>query len=95
VQIFGFVLNDGSPLKTVEVSVDGGAWAPAVLDKGNTQFSWKLFSFDWKNPAAGDHTIVARATDTSGKVQETEEELKRKKTFLEDNGQFPRKIRIA
>jgi len=38
---------------------------------------------------------VARATDTSGHLQETEDELKRKKTFLEDNGQFPRKIKIA
>jgi DMSO/TMAO reductase YedYZ molybdopterin-dependent catalytic subunit len=95
VQLFGFVLNDGSPLKAVEVSVDGGAWMPAALDKGNTQFSWKLFTFDWKGAAPGEHTLVARATEVNGRVQETEDELKRKKTFLEDNGQFPRKIVIA
>jgi hypothetical protein len=95
VQLFGFVLNDGSPLKTVEVSVDNGPWMPASLDKGNTQFSWKLFTFDWKGAVPGDHVVVARATDTSGHQQETEDELKRKKTFLEDNGQFPRKIKIT
>jgi hypothetical protein len=38
---------------------------------------------------------VSRVTDETGNVQPTEEELKRKKTFLEDNGQFPRKITIA
>jgi DMSO/TMAO reductase YedYZ molybdopterin-dependent catalytic subunit len=94
-QVFGFVLNDGTPLKAVEVSVDDGPWQPATLDKGNTQFSWKLFSFDWKGAAPGNHTLVARATEANGKAQPTEDELKRKKTFLEDNGQFPRKITIS
>jgi DMSO/TMAO reductase YedYZ molybdopterin-dependent catalytic subunit len=94
-QVFGFVLNDGTPLKSVEVSVDGGAWRPATLDKGNTQYSWKLFTFDWKDAMPGEHTLVSRATDRDGNVQQTEAELSRKKTFLEDNGQFVRKIKIA
>ena len=93
--MFGFVLNDGTPLKTVEVSVDGGDWRPAMLDKGNTQYSWKLFTFDWKDATPGEHTLVSRATDRDGNVQKTEAELSRKKTFLEDNGQFVRKIKIA
>jgi hypothetical protein len=37
---------------------------------------------------------VSRATDVNGKVQPTVEELARKKTFLEDNSQFPRKVRV-
>jgi DMSO/TMAO reductase YedYZ molybdopterin-dependent catalytic subunit len=94
-QVFGFVLNDGTPLKSVDVSVDGGPWQPATLDKSNTQFSWKLFTWDWKNAAPGDHTLVSRATDANGVVQPDAAGLKRKKTFLEDNAQFPRKIRIA
>ena len=48
-QVFGFVLNDGTPLKSVEVSVDGGPWQAAALDKSNTRYSWKLFTFDWKD----------------------------------------------
>jgi DMSO/TMAO reductase YedYZ molybdopterin-dependent catalytic subunit len=94
-QIFGFVLNDGTPLKSVEVSVDGGPWQPAALAKANTRFSWKLFTFDWKGATPGEHTLVSRATDAEGTVQPPAADLKRKKTFLEDNAQFPRKITIA
>ena len=93
--VFGFVLNDGTPLRSVEVSVDGGAWQPAKLDRGNSRFSWKLFTFDWKNAAPGEHTLVSRATDVEGIVQPTAKELSRKKTFLEANEQFPRKIKIT
>ena len=94
-QVFGFVLNDGTPLKSVEVSIDEGPWQPAALNKGNTRFSWKLFTFDWNNATPGPHTLVSRATDADGKVQPPAADLKRKKTFLEDNAQFPRKITIA
>jgi DMSO/TMAO reductase YedYZ molybdopterin-dependent catalytic subunit len=94
-QVFGFVLNDGTPLKSVEVSVDGGPWQPAALDKSNSRYAWKLFTFDWKEAAPGEHTLVSRATDADGIVQPTSAELKRKKTFLEDNSQFPRKIMIG
>jgi len=38
---------------------------------------------------------VSRATDANGVVQATAADLKRKKTFLEDNAQFPRKVMIA
>jgi hypothetical protein len=34
-------------------------------------------------------------TDVNGKVQPTAEELETKKTFLEDNSQFPRTVKIA
>ena len=33
-------------------------------------------------------------TDITGKVQPTAEDLATKKTFLEDNSQFPRKLTI-
>jgi DMSO/TMAO reductase YedYZ molybdopterin-dependent catalytic subunit len=94
-QVFGFVLNDGTPLRSVEVSVDGGPWQAATLDKSNTRYAWKLFTFDWKQAAPGEHTIVSRASDVDGTVQSTKAELSRKKTFLEDSAQFPRKITIA
>jgi DMSO/TMAO reductase YedYZ molybdopterin-dependent catalytic subunit len=94
-QVLGFVLNDGTPLKSVEVSIDGGPWQAAALDKANTQFSWKLFTFDWKGASPGEHTLVSRATDVNGTVQPTAAELSRKKTFLEENAQFPRMVMIA
>jgi DMSO/TMAO reductase YedYZ molybdopterin-dependent catalytic subunit len=94
-QIVGFVLNDGTPLRSVEIKVDEGPWQKATLDPANTQFSWKLFTYKWDGATPGEHTIVSRATDAKGVVQPTVAELSRKKTFLEDNAQFPRKVRIG
>jgi hypothetical protein len=49
----------------------------------------------WAGATPGEHTIVSRVTDITGAVQPTAEELKTKKTFLEDNSQFPRKLAIS
>jgi len=94
-EILGFVLNDGTPLKSVEVQIDNGAWQKATLASTNTQFSWKLFTYRWEGATPGEHTLVSRVTDAEGAVQPTAEELKRKKTFLQDNSQFPRRVMIS
>ena len=94
-QVLGFVLNDGTPLRSVEVKVDDGPWQRATLDPANTKYSWKLFTYRWESATPGEHTLVSRATDANGIVQPTAEELARKKTFLEDNSQHPRKVMIA
>jgi len=94
-QVTGFVLNDGTPLKSVEVQIDNGPWQKATLDSANSRFSWKLFTYRWDGATPGEHTLVSRATDVNGLVQPTTAELSRKKTFLEDNSQFPRKVKIA
>jgi len=92
----GIVLNDGTPIKSVEVKVDDGAWQPATLDSSTTsKYSWKLFTYAWAGATPGEHTIVSRVTDVTGRVQPTAEELETKKTFLEDNSQHPRKVMIA
>ena len=93
--VHGFVLNDGTPLRSVEVKVDDGPWQRATLDPANTQYSWKLFSWRWQGAKPGEHTLVSRVTDVNGVVQPTATELARKKTFLEDNSQFPRRVSIA
>jgi DMSO/TMAO reductase YedYZ molybdopterin-dependent catalytic subunit len=94
-EVLGFVLNDGTPLKSVEVKIDNGSWQPATLASTNAQFSWKLFTYRWEGATPGEHTLVSRVTDAAGTVQPTAEELKRKKTFLQDNSQFPRKVMIS
>lgn len=94
-RITGFVLNDGTPLESVEVQIDGGGWQRATLDPANTRFSWKLFSFDWNGATRGEHTIVSRATDVNGTTQVTDAELATKQTFLEHNAQFPRTVMIS
>jgi len=94
-EIFGFVLNDGTPLKTVEVQIDGGPWRAAAIDPSHTKYSWKLFTYKWEGASPGEHTLVSRATDANGAVQPAAADLKRKRTFLEDNAQFPRKVKIV
>jgi hypothetical protein len=76
-------------LKSVEVQIDNGAWQTAALDPSDTQHSWKLFTYRWEGAMAGEHILDSRATDLNGTVQPVAADLKRKKTFLEDNPQFP------
>jgi DMSO/TMAO reductase YedYZ molybdopterin-dependent catalytic subunit len=95
-KVLGVALNDGTPLKSVEVRVDDGPWQPATMDPSTTgKYSWKLFTYTWRDATPGEHTLVSRVTDAAGRIQPTEKELENKKTFLEDNSQFPRKVMIA
>ena len=95
-KVLGVVLNDGTSLKSVEVSVDEGPWQPATMDPAtNAKYSWKLFAYIWNGATPGEHTLVSRVTDVNGKVQPTEKELENKKSFLEDNSQHPRKVMIS
>jgi DMSO/TMAO reductase YedYZ molybdopterin-dependent catalytic subunit len=94
--VLGVVLNDGTPIKSVEVKVDDGPWQAATLDKRTSEkYSWKLFTYTWTGATPGEHTLVSRVTDDTGLVQPTEKDLEVKKTFLEDNSQHPRKVMIA
>jgi len=95
-KVLGVVLNDGTPLRTVEVRVDDGPWQPATMDPSTkSKYSWKLFTYAWDGATPGEHTLVSRVTDANGKVQPTEQELENKKSFLEDNSQHPRKVMIS
>lgn len=90
------VLNDGTPIKSVEVKVDEGPWQAATADPSTTaKYGWKLYNYTWNGATAGEHTVMSRVTDATGKVQPTEAELANKKTFLEDNSQHPRKVMIS
>jgi DMSO/TMAO reductase YedYZ molybdopterin-dependent catalytic subunit len=95
-KVLGVVLNDGTPIKSVEVKVDDGPWQPATMDPSTTsKYSWKLFNYTWNNPTPGEHTLVSRVTDATGRVQPTADELSTKKSFLEENSQSPRKVMIS
>lgn len=94
-QVFGYALNDGTPIKRVEVQIDNGPWQPASFASSNSKYSWKLFTYQWEGATPGEHTLVSRAIDADGSVQPTAADLANKKTFLQDNAQFPRKVMIA
>jgi DMSO/TMAO reductase YedYZ molybdopterin-dependent catalytic subunit len=93
-KISGFVLTDGTPLRSVEIKIDGGPWREADLDSRSTRYSWKLFTMDW-SPSAGNHNLVSRAIDINGHVQLTEEEMPEKASRWENHAQFPRAITIS
>ena len=95
-KVLGVVLNDGTPIKSVEVKVDEGPWQPATIEPATSaKFGWKLFTYTWNGATPGEHTLTSRVTDVAGKVQPTEKDLENKKSFLEDNSQVPRKLTIA
>ena len=95
--IFGVVLNDGTPIDSVEVKIDDGEWQAATLDPETMRekYGWKFFNYSWEGATPGEHTVVSRVTDVNGNVQPTPDELADKMTFLEAHEQFPRNVIIA
>jgi hypothetical protein len=93
-KITGFVLNDGTPLRSVEVKIDNGPWQEAQIDPQSTQYSWKLFTLDWNGAGRGEHTLVSRVTDANGHVQPTVEQMPEKVSRWENYAQFPRTLVI-
>jgi len=95
-KVLAVVLNDGTPIKSVEVKVDDGGWQAATPDPTTKEkFGWKFYTYTWNGATPGEHTIVSRVTDTTGLIQPTAEELGSKRSFLETNSQVPRKVKIA
>ena len=52
----------------VEVQIDGGGWADAVLSDEASVDTWRQWSFSW-DAKPGPHYIKVRATDGTGTVQ--------------------------
>ena len=89
----------GAPIGRVEVRIDGGPWQQAsVVDEApGNGFAWRRWRLDWGQPSAGEHTVTARAFDTSGHVQPAPEDpvIANKLTYWESNGQITRRVRIT
>ena len=88
----------GAPIAKVEVRIDDGPWAEAVIDHTEeAQFSWQIWSLDWADASPGEHTITSRATDKAGNVQPAMDDpiIARKHTYWESNGQVTRRIALT
>lgn len=94
-KISGFVLTDGTAVRSVEIKIDDGPWRQAELDSSATKYSWKLFQYQWNNASTGEHTMISRVTDVNGKVQLTEDQMPEKISRWENYGQFLRTITIS
>lgn len=68
--VSGVAFADTSGVARVEVSVDGGLnWSDAKVYPGPSTMAWTVWEWDWAAPAAGQHTIKARATSGAGQTQ--------------------------
>jgi DMSO/TMAO reductase YedYZ molybdopterin-dependent catalytic subunit len=97
VSIMAAAWTDGTPLKTVELKIDDGPWIAMGLRRGHeAKYAWSFWDYNWVNPAAGEHTLVSRATDAHGSGQPSAEDaaIRLKKTYYEANQQCPRSITL-
>jgi DMSO/TMAO reductase YedYZ molybdopterin-dependent catalytic subunit len=70
-RMFGAAWTGESEIAKVEVSVDGGTtWVRAQLLGASVKYAWRLWEYHWSTPAQpGQYTVMARATDLSGRTQ--------------------------
>ena len=70
-QVRGIAFGGDRGISRVEVSDDDGeTWADAKVDYPGTKLTWALWSYDWQPDGPDDYTLVVRATDGEGEVQE-------------------------
>jgi DMSO/TMAO reductase YedYZ molybdopterin-dependent catalytic subunit len=65
----GYAWSGQGGITRVELSTDGGAtWRDAALGPEASPAAWREWWFAW-SPRAGEHALVARATDAAGETQ--------------------------
>jgi DMSO/TMAO reductase YedYZ molybdopterin-dependent catalytic subunit len=70
IEVKGMAYGGDRGISRVEFSFDDEkTWNEAKIYYPGTKLSWALWSYDWRPNEAGDYTLVARATDGTGKVQ--------------------------
>ena len=82
VDLTGRSWSGAAAVDRVDVSVDGGStWRPARPYRSGHRQAWTQWRYVWKQPALGQHVLMARATDAAGRTQPLE-------TPFNDNGYF-------
>ena len=67
--IWGWAWAGEGELTGIDISVDGGkTWTPGIFTGTWDRYSWRRFEHPW-DATAGTHTVMARATDSLGRVQ--------------------------
>jgi DMSO/TMAO reductase YedYZ molybdopterin-dependent catalytic subunit len=75
IAVRGVAFGGDRGISRVEVSFDDGAsWLEAKLDYPGTKLTWALWSYDWRPAGPDNYTMVVRATDGEGAVQEWDED---------------------
>jgi DMSO/TMAO reductase YedYZ molybdopterin-dependent catalytic subunit len=70
--VAGMAWAQHTGIERVEVRVDEGEWAEAVLGDGVGTDTWRQWSYAW-DATSGSHRVEVRATDSSGATQTSDE----------------------
>jgi DMSO/TMAO reductase YedYZ molybdopterin-dependent catalytic subunit len=66
----GAAWSASAEITKVELSTDDGqSWRLVRLKGEPVKNAWRLWEYEWKTPETGKHTLVARASDSRGRVQ--------------------------
>lgn len=69
--IWGWAWSGEGELTGIDVSTDGGqTWTAGAFTGKWARYSWRKWELEW-DAKAGSHTIMARASDSLGRVQPT------------------------
>jgi DMSO/TMAO reductase YedYZ molybdopterin-dependent catalytic subunit len=75
IEVKGIAFGGDRGISRVEISDDDGeTWADANIHYAGTKLTWALWSYGWHPDSPDDYTLVVRATDGEGAVQEWEED---------------------
>jgi sulfite oxidase len=67
--VWGWAWSGEGELTGLDVSTDGGhTWAPAKFVAPEQRYAWRRWEYSW-DAKPGAHTLMARATDSLGRVQ--------------------------
>ncbi len=79
VRVHGAAWTSDGQITKVELSTDGGStWNETSLLGAPKANAWRLWEFNWQTPAAaGTRTLIARATDSTGRTQPVERDRDR------------------
>lgn len=84
-QISGAVWGGGSPIKSVDINIDEGTrWHPVRLYLHRDPFAWTRWSYQWKNPISGIHTLTSRGIGSAGHRQPLERSLRLRGPYQHD-----------
>jgi DMSO/TMAO reductase YedYZ molybdopterin-dependent catalytic subunit len=75
IEVKGMAYGGDRGISRVELSFDDGkSWRDAEIYYAGRDLAWSLWKTEWTPAAAGDYSLVVRATDGEGGVQEFEED---------------------
>ena len=75
IEVKGIAFGGDRGISRVEISDDDGeTWTDASIHYAGTKLTWALWTYQWRPDGPDDYTLVVRATDGEGAVQEWEED---------------------